>query len=249
MDISDEEVNYESLIQRYMGKAEITQKIQDMINNNSKLLELDIDSIREFDQRLANVLLNNPLKWKNHMEIHLNDLINEMNDSDLKRSAREISNIKKQEEYRVNLTGSFGKHMVSPRGLTADLANKFVCVQGIVTRMSIVRPKLVNSVHYCEDTKQGSVKEYFDQYSTSSNPNIEGNSISGKATGYMTNAVPTKDLNGNPLSFEYGLSKFRDIQILHVQEPPERTPVGQLPRSIEVVLQDDLVDKVKPGDR
>jgi DNA replicative helicase MCM subunit Mcm2 (Cdc46/Mcm family) len=70
----------------------------------------------------------------------------------------------KTEDNHVNFTGNFGRHYITPRGLKAQMLNKLVRVQGIVTRMSTVSPKLVKSYHYTEATKQGSVKTYADDY-------------------------------------------------------------------------------------
>ena len=104
---------------------------------------------------------------------------------------------------------------------------------------SIVRPKVVRTVHHSvEGEKKGNAYmevAYHDQTSL---------------TGYPTSAVyPTKDREGNPTTTEFGLSHYADHQTLSIQEMPENAPAGLLPSSIDVVLDDDLVDSCKPGDR
>ena len=110
-----------------------------------------------------------------------------------------------------------------------------VSLEGIVTKTSLVRPKVVKSVHYNENKQKFHSREYRDQTMTT-----------GAAS---TSVYPTDDGEGNPLVTEYGYCIYRDHQTISIQEMPERAPAGQLPRSVDVILDDDLVDRVKPGDR
>ena len=223
----------ERLISIFMDKNETKNDIQNIVTRNENRLVISLDKLREYSSDLVNSLLKNPHKIVGFFEDYLNNTIEEDElNKKIKNKTQEI------QRYRVSFSGNFGKNMVSPRGLNSTLTNQLVCVQGIVTRISIPRNLLTKSVHYCENTKQGIVKEYNDSYSiTDNNINKENN------------VVPKVDNNNNPLSFEYGLSEFKHFQTVLIQEPPERTPAGQLPRSIETILQDDLVDKVKPGDK
>ncbi|XP_007516580.1 DNA replication licensing factor MCM3 isoform X2 [Erinaceus europaeus] len=142
---------------------------------------------------------------------------------------------KQYEEFYIGLEGSFGSKHVSPRTLTSCFLSCVVCLEGIVTKCSLVRPKVVRSVHYCPATKKTIERRYSDLTTLVPFPS--------------SSVYPTKDEENNPLETEYGLSVYKDHQTITIQEMPEKAPAGQLPRSVDVILDDDLVDKVKPGDR
>lgn len=50
----------------------------------------------------------------------------------------------------------------APRELSSTQLGRLVKVYGIVTKCSLVRPKLVKSVHYCPDTQLQTTREYRD---------------------------------------------------------------------------------------
>jgi DNA replication licensing factor MCM3 len=137
--------------------------------------------------------------------------------------------------FYVAFAGSFGENHVNPRTLRAMHLGRLISMEGIVTRCSLVRPKVIKSVHYCEATKEFLSREYRDA--------TMGDGIAGPSV------YPTEDRDGNKLTTEYGYSTYRDHQTISIQEMPERAPAGQLPRSIDVLMDDDLVDRCKPGDR
>jgi DNA replication licensing factor MCM3 len=137
--------------------------------------------------------------------------------------------------YYCAYIGSFGEFSCNPRTLSSTHLNHMVSLEGIVTKTSLVRPKVVKSIHYSEAKQKFLSREYRDQTMTM-----------GAAS---SSVYPTEDDEGNPLVTEYGYCTYRDHQSISIQEMPERAPAGQLPRSVDVFLDDDLVDRVKPGDR
>ena len=137
--------------------------------------------------------------------------------------------------YNVSFSGEFGANKVTPRCLSSRQLGKLVEVRGIVTRCTLVRPKMVKSVHYCPATGSTTSREYRDVTSNRGLP--------------TPTVYPTRDTDGNLLTTQFGLCTFIDQQVLTVQELPETAPPGQLPRSVEIVLEGDLRDAAKPGDR
>ncbi|NWR21884.1 MCM3 factor, partial [Emberiza fucata] len=200
-------------------------KVRDMISENQYRLIVNINDLRRKNEKRASRLLSNAFEELIAFQRALKDFV----------ASVDATYAKQYEDFYIGLEGSFGSKHVSPRTLTACFLSCIVCVEGIVTKCSLVRPKVVRSVHYCPATKKTIERRYTDMTSLDAFPS--------------SSIYPTKDEENNPLETEFGLSVYKDHQTITIQEMPEKAPAGQLPRSVDVVLDDDLVDKVKPGDR
>ncbi|KAL3891553.1 hypothetical protein ACJMK2_003812 [Sinanodonta woodiana] len=201
------------------------QKVRDMITNNAVRLIVNINDLRKKNTKRAQVLLNDSFEEMVAFQRALKEFV---------ASANPVYS-KQYEEFFVGFEGSFGGKHVSPRTLTSRFLGNMVCVEGIVTKCSLIRPKIVRSVHYCPVTKKTIERRYTDMTSLEAFP--------------TSSVYPTKDEDGNPLETEYGLSVYKDHQTFSIQEMPEKAPAGQLPRSVDIIADSDLVDSCKPGDR
>jgi len=116
------------------------------------------------------------------------------------------------------------------RRIGAEHINRLIMVNGIVVRASATTPLIIRAAFRCNSCMEMNYVEQDSQYLKS----------------------PVKCMHcDNRRSFELvpKESQFINSQRITIQERPEELPPGQLPRSVNVDLRDDLVDKARPGDR
>lgn len=208
------------------------QAIQRMLREGKKRLPINIDELRRYNLDFANGLLDTPAEYLPAALKALNETVTAIY-SPIETPGIELND---DDEFYISFIGSFGAYNLSPRTINSSYISKMVSMEGIVTKASLVKPKIVKSVHYNDAKKFFFSRSYRDQ-TTSFNP-------------VSTPPIyPTEDAEGNKLETEYGLSTYRDHQVVTIQELPELAPPGQLPRSLDVILDDDLADICKPGDR
>ncbi|XP_018603206.1 DNA replication licensing factor MCM3-like isoform X1 [Scleropages formosus] len=201
------------------------EKVRRMVSECQCRLIININDLRKRNEKRAKQLLKDAFSEILAFQRALKDLV----------SSIDTTYAKQFEEFHVGFEGSFGARHVTPRSLTARFLGNLVCLEGIVTKCSLVRLKITRSVHYCPATKKTLERRYTDLTSLDAFPSSA--------------IYPTKDEENNPLETEFGLCTYKDHQTLTIQEMPEKAPAGQLPRSVDVIINDDLVDKMKPGDR
>mmetsp|Transcript_35774 Transcript_35774/g.50687 ORF Transcript_35774/g.50687 Transcript_35774/m.50687 type:complete len:728 (-) Transcript_35774:229-2412(-) len=198
--------------------------------------------IRSTDHGLCRRFIQNPTPHVRALEAACHALATEL------RPGYEKDN----QKVKVGLSGPVGAAPLTPRELNSAALRQLICVEGVATKVSSIKPKIVQSVHYCPETQEHLRRDYVD----ATDPHLglhrldtNGREAPDKVINITSSVYPTKDKDGNSLETEFGLSTFKDHQTITLQEMPEKAPMGQLPRSVELILDHDLVDRIKPGDR
>ena len=118
------------------------------------------------------------------------------------------------------------------RQLTTARLGQLICLSGTVTRTSEVRPELLLGTFQC--LLCGSLVRRVEQQFRYTEPTI----------------CPSRTCaNRNEWKLLVEQSVFIDWQRLRVQENSQEIPPGCMPRTMDVLVRNDLVEVAKPGDK
>ncbi|ORY90619.1 MCM2/3/5 family-domain-containing protein [Leucosporidium creatinivorum] len=118
------------------------------------------------------------------------------------------------------------------RDMRTEKIGKLSSISGTVTRTSEVRPELIYGTFVCHECK-GVVRDVEQQFKYTE-PTVCPNLTCSNRTGWK-------------LSIEQ--SKFSDWQKVRIQENSNEIPTGSMPRSLDVILRAEIVERAKAGDK
>ncbi|TFG99861.1 minichromosome maintenance protein MCM [Candidatus Thorarchaeota archaeon] len=213
---------FEEFLRTYkddQGTLTYWTRVQQMSINDETSVSIDFQDLISFDNVFMTLAAEDPLKFIETVNDALVAVLR-VEDPDYVNSI-DITLIK------ARIT-NYSEH-VALRAIRSKHIGKLLHISGIMMRASEVKPLLVQAVFQCRicDEKIPQTQE------------------EGRYTEPVRCPLCDKKTPMRLLSQE---SQFRDWQKVRIQESPEELPPGQMPRSIDVILEGDVVDVSRPGD-
>jgi len=161
----------------------------------------------------------------------LADLLIEKPDDVLLASAKAIKNIDPlMKDADLNIRLENLTNLIQLKHLLSKYIGKFVSVEGIVRKTDEIRPRIETGVFECRGCMRLHEVEQ-----TNSNSTVEPSLCT--------------ECGGRSFRLLEGESKYIDTQTARIQEPLENLSGGTEPKQILIILEDDLVDSLNPGDK
>ncbi len=206
------------------GDYKYMNRLRRMMNFDLRSLAIDYADLYRYDTELAEALVDNPRALLSDAGKAVAQIV----------SLENPEYVEKKKSFVIRLYGLF--ETVKIRGLRSEHIGKLVQIEGIVTRMHPIRSRMIKA--FFRHEKCGGEFEWPPGPEEYIGDAIERPSI-----------CPVCGEGGGKFILLKDKSKYIDWQKIVLQERPEDVPGGQMPRSVEVHLTEDLVDSSRPGDR
>ncbi len=230
MEIPSKQIDYRDLFIEFLTTFKNTnnqnkyiERINELIAYRKKSLIVEFSDILSFNENLAYEIINNTKIVLPILEGALYDHILQLDPT----YQRDI------EKVHVRIVGI--PRVIELRKIRSTDIDKLIAIDGILVKVTPVKERIYKATykHIHPDCMQE-----FEWPEDEEMPEIlEMPTICPKC--------------GKPGQFRLipEKTKLIDWQKAVIQERPEEVPSGQLPRQLEIILEDDLVDSARPGDR
>jgi len=214
---------FEEFLRTYkddQGNLTYWTRVQQMSINDETSIPIDYQELISFDNVFLTLAAENPQKFI--------DIVNAALVSVLRVEDPDYVNSLDITAIKARIT-NYTDH-IALRAVRSKHIGKLVHVSGIMMRASEVKPLLVQAMFQCR---------------------ICGDEIpqTQEEGRYTEPALCSTCGKKTPMRLLPQKSQFRDWQKVRIQESPDELPPGQMPRSIDIVLEgEDIVDKSRPGD-
>ncbi|BCU68540.1 minichromosome maintenance protein MCM [Sulfolobales archaeon HS-7] len=203
------------------GRNKYNDYVEEMLILRKKSFYLDFKDVITFSIDLADEIIKEPLKVLPIMENSLYNLLREK-DPDYEKE------IKRVHIRVINLPRSY-----SLREIRSELVGKLITIEGILVKSTPLKERVVKAwfkheecgaeFSYPESEEMGEIIEIPQQC--------------------------PRCRKGGRMKLIEEKTILVDWQKAILQERPEEIPAGQLPRQLEIIFEDDLIDTTRPGDR
>ncbi len=194
---------------------EINRLAENIENGNRPTLYVDVKKDLAYfrEMKLMEELFNNPDKVIKDAQDGLS-LVQTIHDVDLSGCKVRFKNFPSTRRLLV-------------KQIDCSVINKFVAVEGIVRRVTDVRPYVVKAVYRCQTC---------------------GESLEFPTDGSKIPKSIKCQCRGK-MELQVNESKLTNVQRIEIQDLPENLDSGEPPRLLRVVLMDELAGSVLPGDK
>ncbi|KAJ3220356.1 MCM DNA helicase complex subunit mcm6 [Dinochytrium kinnereticum] len=213
-----------------MGQYYYVEQIKNLPEVPSTTVFVDYAHVFNFDEVLATLIQTQFYRIDPYLRKAVQNLVRTHKPAYLRLSSgAQFEETGGMREFTVswyNLNGYIGI-----RQLRMDRLGSLSSLTGTVTRTSEVRPELLFGTFRCADC--GSVNKDVEQEFKYTEPSTCLNPVC---------------MNRADFQLIIEQSKFCDWQKIRIQENANEVPSGALPRSLDVILRNEMVDRVKAGD-